>query len=212
MKFNELSTFLSSAAILYSDVSQSRRDEIAEIAAVLLAFPGENSTAIAKRLTKSGRAAGVGLYQLQPLIQFCLACKLPKYAKALSELVEITVRYDLSTVAVLQSALEANLATEKLAAPKPATDVVVVEYLNRLSSAGSFAGGVGEVIAAIEADKKVTVEDMRHIASRTLNVELSKGRTRSAYVEELRSRFIVLDREERKLAASRSVSKPWSTS
>ena len=71
------------------------------------------------------------------------------------------------------------------------------------------AQDAAKIISAIEGDKKIKVTDACEIATRVLGIAMLKGRTRPQYLEAIRSKFIVLDREERKREASEANSKTW---
>jgi hypothetical protein len=210
MKFGEIATFIDACSGLASALSGSATQELAEIAAALRDHSDEKTSAFAKKVAKLKRTEGAGLLGLLPIVDFCGAAAMPKHAKALRELSACSIKNGLNSPQQLREALQAPVEIAKT--PKSLSAEVINLYAQNLSVPGLSYEDASKIISAIDGDKKIKVTDAREIAARVLGVTMLKGRTRTQYFDEIRSRFIVLDREERKREASEAVSKPWGDS
>jgi hypothetical protein len=219
MKFSDLAITMKHAALLYSDVSREAHDELSAIASALDRYPVATTASVTKILKKKKPdfgAAGdnANFPTLKQLSKFFVNMGFVKQSKALKDLEGFVVRFGIREAQQLNAALD--LAHTVVVAPSgqhaALHDELVARYVARLLECSSLVGGAAEILKELKADKKgIRVEEARVIASKVTGVALGKSQTRAKYIQTLESKFIILDREQSKLTASKNSSKTWST-
>jgi hypothetical protein len=200
--------FIDACSGLASALGSGPSHDLSRLATVLSDHPNEKTVSFAKKAAKQQRTEGAGLLNILPLVTFCKTASMPKHVKALEELIACSIKYGLDSADRLRESLETPVATS-VPKTKSSNAESIAQYASHLSAADLSYNEAAKLIDQIEADKKVKVNDVRDIAALVVGVAMLKGRTRPQYLDEIRSRFIVLDREERKREASEAVSKPW---
>jgi hypothetical protein len=208
MRFGDIAKFLAACSELAAALGRETNGELVGLLLVLQHHPDEKTLAVAKRLGKQSRVAGTGIAALAPVVAFCRVAGFAKHEKALAELQACTVKFGLNTPQDFQTAIEAPLVSTNK--PKKASHpTLTTDYAGQLLVGGLSYADATRIIAEIDGDKRVKVNEAREIASHLLGVQLSKGRTRPQYIEDMKSKFIISGREDHKREVSQSTSKPW---
>ena len=203
MKFGQIASVLHAASQLLHRSASPHAQRMEAISDILSKHPELTVAAFKKNVTAVPDChIGAGLTELEPFIEFFSKLQVAKHEKALIELFALSKNAGIRNPEDLISAASTAMArNSKKRNTKSSKELVMKAYLDRLNSAGSYSGGIGAILQDIELDKNnIGVTELRQIASQVTGVKLSKSKTRAQYMDDLRAKFIVLDREESKRA------------